>query len=456
MASALLAPVQRYQGVQKESAGYKLLSSMGWKEGDGLGATGQGIKEHIRVKKKFENWGVGAVSRAAWEEGGGQVESADRARDWSAGMLDFHRVLSNLSEVTSQHATSGDSSDGSGSESDAEEAPAAEATPAPAKPAPPKPAPPKPAPKSVSHQGRFKRRESAKDVRQYTSGSLQAILGGVDPFAALAAAQARPEVEWPSAARSADAAPAPQVSRPDASARPRPAAPPTPALPRTDPGAWWAGYFERSGRLGSAARRASPRPGAIAVHNFSEGDQEALFTRTHDGATQGRVGLGRAGAPKKVAGTRWAGTKTRLDSEDEGEEEAELALEGEAEEELQGVTIVMPPGRRPADPTGGTGEGRGGPAAARNPSTPTDAHPAPRQADGRPPVAPRTVKWKKLTLQVLQGCGKPSMRLSKLVKAVAAAAGVDCKGADVAAAVAGAIAGSRRLCQGSDGRVSLG
>ncbi|KAL6776301.1 hypothetical protein ACKKBG_A20585 [Auxenochlorella protothecoides x Auxenochlorella symbiontica] len=410
MASALLAPVQRYQGVQKESAGYKLLSSMGWKEGDGLGATGQGIKEHIRVKKKFENWGVGAV------------ESADRARDWSAGMLDFHRVLSNLSEVTSQHATSGDSSDGSGSESDAEEAPAAEATPAPAKPAPPKPAPPKPAPKSVSHQGRFKRRESAKDVRQYTSDSLQAILGGVDPFAALAAAQARPEVEWPSAARSADAAPAPQVSRPDA----------------------------------SAARRAGPRPGAIAVHNFSEGDQEALFTRTHDGATQGRVGLGRAGAPKKVAGTRWAGTKTRLDSEDEGEEEAELALEGEAEEELQGVTIVMPPGRRPADPTGGTGEGRGGPAAARNPSTPTDAHPAPRQADGRPPVAPRTVKWKKLTLQVLQGCGKPSMRLSKLVKAVAAAAGVDCKGADVAAAVAGAIAGSRRLCQGSDERVSLG
>ena len=57
------SPVQRYQGVQKESAGYKLMTAMGWREGEGLGAANQGIKEHIRVKKKFENWGVGAVSR---------------------------------------------------------------------------------------------------------------------------------------------------------------------------------------------------------------------------------------------------------------------------------------------------------------------------------------------------------------------------------------------------------
>lgn len=37
---------------------------MGWKEGEGLGASKQGIKTHIKVKKKFENWGVGAVSAA--------------------------------------------------------------------------------------------------------------------------------------------------------------------------------------------------------------------------------------------------------------------------------------------------------------------------------------------------------------------------------------------------------
>ena len=56
------APVTRFQGVDKQSSGYKLLAAMGWKEGEGLGADRQGIKEHIKVKKKFENWGVGAVS----------------------------------------------------------------------------------------------------------------------------------------------------------------------------------------------------------------------------------------------------------------------------------------------------------------------------------------------------------------------------------------------------------
>jgi hypothetical protein len=59
------APTQRFQGVEKHSAGYRLLASMGWQEGEGLGKTKQGIKTHIRVKKKFENWGVGAVSAVA-------------------------------------------------------------------------------------------------------------------------------------------------------------------------------------------------------------------------------------------------------------------------------------------------------------------------------------------------------------------------------------------------------
>lgn len=52
-AAAALLPAtalpNMYQGVQKESAGYKLLASMGWREGDGL------------------------VSGAGWEEGGKKV-----------------------------------------------------------------------------------------------------------------------------------------------------------------------------------------------------------------------------------------------------------------------------------------------------------------------------------------------------------------------------------------------
>lgn len=80
---------QRYQGVEKHSSGFRLLSAMGWKEGEGLvrllsdlslfmcsrtsgaesacclsqGAKKQGIKSHVKVSKKHDSAGVGAVRR---------------------------------------------------------------------------------------------------------------------------------------------------------------------------------------------------------------------------------------------------------------------------------------------------------------------------------------------------------------------------------------------------------
>lgn len=64
-----------FQGVNKASCGYKLLAAMGWQEGEGLvrmlansavhgtyhaqGAQKQGIKSHVKVKKKVDNAGVG-------------------------------------------------------------------------------------------------------------------------------------------------------------------------------------------------------------------------------------------------------------------------------------------------------------------------------------------------------------------------------------------------------------
>lgn len=82
---------ERYQGLEKHSSGFKLLSAMGWKEGEGLvrdaaapyilagvslvcteltqlfysyaqGSKKQGLKEHIKVKKKSNNAGIGVVS----------------------------------------------------------------------------------------------------------------------------------------------------------------------------------------------------------------------------------------------------------------------------------------------------------------------------------------------------------------------------------------------------------
>ena len=88
----LISKDERYQGVEKHSSGFKLLASMGWKEGEGLvrcstsgvayclaalticvrtvsqppdsvqGAKRQGLKQHIKVRKNVENAGIGLVS----------------------------------------------------------------------------------------------------------------------------------------------------------------------------------------------------------------------------------------------------------------------------------------------------------------------------------------------------------------------------------------------------------
>ena len=74
-----------------------------------------------------------------------------------------------------------------------------------------------------------------------------------------------------------------------------------------------------------------------------------LLPQTHDGATTARQGLGRAGAPKKVAGARWQGTKTRLGSDsgsegsgsEGGEEEQEQEEEGGGDGALAAAGIVI-------------------------------------------------------------------------------------------------------------------
>ena len=38
--------------------GQKLLESMGWREGQGLGVNGTGMKTHVKVKKRSQNLGL--------------------------------------------------------------------------------------------------------------------------------------------------------------------------------------------------------------------------------------------------------------------------------------------------------------------------------------------------------------------------------------------------------------
>ncbi|WIA10963.1 hypothetical protein OEZ85_011126 [Tetradesmus obliquus] len=87
MASASTLP-NLYQGVEKESFGYKLLANFGWKEGQGLGANKQGIKEHLKVKKKQDALGVGAA------------EQAHKLRDWTTGMVGYDAILTGLKEIS--------------------------------------------------------------------------------------------------------------------------------------------------------------------------------------------------------------------------------------------------------------------------------------------------------------------------------------------------------------------
>ena len=57
------------------------------------GAQKQGIKTHIRTKKKLDNTGVG------------QAEAARRAQDWTLDMCKFAAALSSMKEVVSKHAS---------------------------------------------------------------------------------------------------------------------------------------------------------------------------------------------------------------------------------------------------------------------------------------------------------------------------------------------------------------
>lgn len=443
-------PQQRYQGVQKNSIAYRLMKSMGWNEGEGLGASKQGIKEHIRVKKKFENWGVGAV------------EAAEKARDWSTGMLEFHRVLSTLSEVTSHHAGKDsieDGPDGNDEKSDASDGELhrndkdskkkegkeqkkkknrksdtksktgaddkdkekkkkrkkenecdADATGA--------------GPQRVrqaTHLGRFKKRESAKMVKHYSSQDLAAILGG-DPFAQAAVAAVENTVRQNDSNdgsendKKKDKRKKDEKSKKESQDNKENPTKKKVSIQEKNPlqeerqegrkeedrqhdknveeasasSLWWSGYFIKAGRMGSLKKNAADKK----CVGFSEQDQTNLYNLAHDKAIQGKVGLGRSSIPKKVEGARWEGKKIKLGSDSEGEEEGGEEEEVGEDVEDQGVVVVMPKAT------------------------------VQKAIDDRDNIF-KDINWKKLMTEILKAKGVDSMKIKSLSKAVMEAHGLE-------------------------------
>ncbi|CAL8468505.1 g8045 [Coccomyxa elongata] len=324
---------------------------MGWKEGEGLGAKGQGRKEHIKVRRRQDSSGIGLA------------EATKKSRDWTIGMVAYDQVLAKLSSVSGEPngkrkrrdadtapvneegglaAKQGDAAVGTenarkrkkkGPESNALDTMAVSAS------GPPATLETDEIQATVksSHTARFARRRAGKNVRSYSGSDLAAILGGgVHSNAAPGSAEAEegsahfraPSPDKTSAAEDVTEQPSAGLAEAGSDRR----------MDQPDDGhqekRWWHGYFTPAGRLGSAAPAklsSSTLTPQVKVNGFSEADQENLYHLAHDKKGQGRQGLGIASRPKKVAGARWQGRKTTIeDSEEEQDAKGEA---GPAESE---------------------------------------------------------------------------------------------------------------------------
>lgn len=60
-----------------------MLEKMGWKEGKGLGAKEDGATEHVKVKKRLENQGLG-------------TETTNPSRNWLSTSVAYESLLATL------------------------------------------------------------------------------------------------------------------------------------------------------------------------------------------------------------------------------------------------------------------------------------------------------------------------------------------------------------------------
>ena len=128
----------------------KMMKSMGWKEGQGLGKTGEGITTHVTVERRLEGQGLGLEL----DSGGNSAFGSTQAG--------FSSALASLSAKYGAPGDAADDSDASSDDDDDEEEEEETRRPV------------KRTKKFVAPRGHHKK----KDLKSVDASDLRAILGG--------------------------------------------------------------------------------------------------------------------------------------------------------------------------------------------------------------------------------------------------------------------------------------
>lgn len=326
-----------YQGVERDGFGMRMLASMGWQEGKGIGKNGSGLVKHIHAKKRAVNSGIGADARS---DSSGKI-------DWTLNAVSFETILKGLNQTYTTLDTSMASNEGTNNKqahvrSDVVRQGVKKKT-------------PRAGSTSVAHQGRYQKRESQKMVKNYSSTDLNAILGGIGGFSAAPTPMYSSGEHNAVEAKAVESNPEQRQSKEEKKRKREkreekrkkilsPTLPPkttdlvtkSPHTIPPPPQDWWgwAVGFIPSGYHGNGTQEKDAEADR-RKRGFDEADQERLALAAHDGANRGKRGLGVGTTTVNSLKSEFAGKKFKFSDRLEGEVCTEMAKES-----LDGPTTV--------------------------------------------------------------------------------------------------------------------
>ncbi|XP_057841126.1 G-patch domain-containing protein 1 isoform X2 [Cryptomeria japonica] len=273
---------------------------IGWEEGEGLGKDGQGIKEHVKVKKKQDTTGIG-LDKAA--------------NNWTFNTTEFDNILQKLKvQVAGSEAKENEE------KPKVKHIETSEVS--------------IPVLKTVRPQGRYKKRERGKLVSGYSEKELQEILGSQAATSGVQSFGETPEINVVKEESDSGAQLDESTFEEGSANLNSTSSVVLSQISRYQSPEWWGHKygFVWGGLLGSKPKsKKDTRPkgsqsvtanvvqGSALRTTFCEQDQENLYNLVQDKATTGKRGLGIGDRPKKIAGAHWKGQKVSFDSDNDKE-----------------------------------------------------------------------------------------------------------------------------------------